>query len=113
METILTYIGYFFIAIGAIFLMLGSLGILRMPDIYNRLQAGTKASTLGSIGMLLGVAFLQPEWAVKIFIIMLFILMTNPISSHAIARGAYRSGTKPYSKEKVDAYSEELEKNKE
>ncbi len=113
MSTIITYIGYFFVTIGAIFLFLGSLGILRMPDIYNRLQAGTKASTLGSLGMLLGIGLLQPEWFVKVFIIMLLILLTNPISSHAIARGSYKSGVKPYTKEKVDAYSKEQQKQEE
>jgi len=110
MDTILTYLGYFFVTVGAIFLFLGSLGILRMPDIYNRLQAGTKASTLGSLGMLLGVGLLQPSWLIKVIIIILFILLTNPISSHAIARGAYKSGVKPFTKEKLDAYSEEIEK---
>jgi multicomponent Na+:H+ antiporter subunit G len=112
MGTIMTYIGYFFVAIGAAFLFLGSLGILRMPDIYNRLQAGTKASTLGSLGMLLGIGFLQPEWMVKVIIIMLFILLTNPISSHAIARGSYKAGVKPYVKLE-DKYSEEQQKNEE
>ena len=107
MDTILTYLGYFFVTIGAIFLFLGSLGILRMPDIYTRLQAGTKASTMGSIGMLLGIGFLQPEWMVKMIIIILFILLTNPISSHAIARGSYKSGVKPYTKA-VDEYAEEV-----
>ena len=113
MNTILTYAGYFFVAVGAAFLFLGSLGILRMPDIYDRLQAGTKASTLGSLGMLLGVGLLQPEWFVKVFIIILFILLTNPISSHAIARGSYKSGVKPYTKENVDAYSNEHQKPEE
>lgn len=110
METVIIYIGYFFVAVGAIFLFLGSLGILRMPDIYSRLQTGTKASTMGSIGMLLGIGLLQPSWLIKVIIIILFILLTNPISSHAIARGAYKSGVKPFSKQKLDAYSEELDK---
>ena len=112
MEQVLEYLGYFFVAVGALFLFLGSLGILRMPDIYNRLQAGTKASTLGSMGMLLGVGFLQPEWLVKVIIIILFILLTNPISSHAIARGSYKSGVKPYTKA-GDKYSEKQQKSEE
>ena len=110
MNEVLTYLGYFFVAVGAIFLFLGSLGILRMPDIYTRLQAGTKASTLGSIGMLLGIGFLQPAWMVKMIIIILFILLTNPISSHAIARGSYRSGVKPYTKA-VDEYAEQVKED--
>ena len=95
MEQILTYTGYFLMFIGALFLLLGSLGILRMPDIYSRLQAGTKASTLGSIGMLLGIGLIQPNWFVKILVIIVFVLLSNPISSHSIARGSYKSGIKP------------------
>ncbi len=106
MEQILEYIGYFFVTIGALFLLLGSIGILRMPDIYSRLQAGTKASTLGTIGMLLGVGFLQPEWFFKVGIIIIFVILSNPISSHAIARGSYRSGVVPKLNDE-DAYKAE------
>lgn len=108
MQEILTYLGYFFISVGAIFLLLGSLGILRMPDIYSRIQAGTKASTLGTLGMLLGVGFLQPEWFFKIIIIMIFVLLSNPISSHSIARGSCRSGIKPKLHEIVNAYKDAM-----
>ncbi len=109
METIFEYLGYIFTSVGALFLLLGSLGILRMPDIYSRLQAGTKASTLGTLGMLLGVGFLKPEWFAKVFIIMLFIILSNPISSHAIARGSCKSGIKPNLKEGVNAYKDAME----
>ncbi len=105
MNTILTYLGSFFIVLGAIFLFLGALGILRMPDIYSRLQAGTKASTMGAMSLIFGVALLQPDWFFKLFIIILFIALSNPISSHAIARGSHRAGIKP--KVKItDAYEE-------
>ncbi len=106
MEAILTYAGAFFVLLGSIFLFLGSLGILRMPDIYSRLQAGTKASTLGAMSLIFGVGLWQPDWFFKLFIIILFIALSNPISSHAIARGSYKSGIKP--KVKItDAYQQE------
>ena len=92
---ILTYIGYILISIGALFLFLGALGLFRMPDVYSRLQAGTKATTLGALGTILGVGFLQPDWFFKLLIIAVFIVISNPISSHALARAAYRSGLKP------------------
>ncbi|MBN2778935.1 MAG: monovalent cation/H(+) antiporter subunit G [Bacteroidales bacterium] len=104
METVLQYLGYFFISVGAAFLLLGSFGILRMPDIYSRLQAGTKASTMGSLGMLFGIGFLEPQWLPKIIVIMIFILLSNPISSHAIARGSCKSGIKPKLNETVNSY---------
>lgn len=77
---------------GALFLFLGALGIARMPDLYNRMQAGTKATTLGNILTLSGLAIIRPEWLPKILLIALFVLLTNPISSHALARAAHRAG---------------------
>lgn len=112
MGTVLVYFGYFFVTIGAIFLFLGALGIYRMPDLYTRLQAGTKASTLGAMSLILGVAFLEPDWWIKLIIMILFIAFSNPLSSHAIARGSYKHNLKPFSKEQVDAY-EEVEESKE
>jgi multicomponent Na+:H+ antiporter subunit G len=103
---ILTIIGYIFLSVGAIFLLLGGLGILRMPDYYTRVQAGTKASTLGAMSTIIGVAFLQPDWTVKLLVILMFIAFTNPLSSHVLARATYKMGQKPLSKENIDAYEE-------
>ena len=105
---ILTYIGYVLVTMGVIFLFLGALGIFRMPDIFTRLQAGTKATTLGALGTILGVGFLQPEWFWKTLIIAIFFAISNPISSHALARGSYKNGHKPFmnDKEGIDTYSE-------
>ena len=100
---ILTIIGYSFLILGAVFLFLGALGLYRMPDVYTRLQAGTKASTLGAIAFMLGVGFLQPDWMVKILIIIVFLTIANPLSSHAIARAAHKRGQKPYTKGEKDA----------
>jgi multicomponent Na+:H+ antiporter subunit G len=103
---ILTIIGYAFLILGAVFLFLGALGLYRMPDVYTRLQAGTKASTLGAISFMLGVGFLQPDWMVKIIIIIVFLTIANPLSSHAIARAAHRRNVKPYTKGEADALEE-------
>ena len=62
--------------------------MLRMPDAFTRIQAGTKASTLGNTLVLVGIAFYHPGWSLKLLIIVYFVLMTNPISSHALARAA-------------------------
>jgi multicomponent Na+:H+ antiporter subunit G len=101
---ILKYIGYGLLIIGGIFLFLGALGIYRMPDLYNRLQAGTKASTIGAMSVILGVGFIQPDWLIKTLIIVVFIAVANPLSSHAIGRAAYKAGLKPIMKTKMDAY---------
>ena len=100
---ILTIIGNAFLLLGAVFLFLGALGLYRMPDVYTRLQAGTKASTLGAIAFMLGVGFLQPDWMVKILIIIVFLTIANPLSSHAIARAAHKRNVKPFTKGEADA----------
>jgi multicomponent Na+:H+ antiporter subunit G len=75
--------------IGSVVLLIASVGLLRMPDIYNRLQVGTKASTLGTILVLSGLAFVIPGWAGKLVLLIVFIMVTNPVSSHVLARAAY------------------------
>ena len=74
---------------GAFFLFSAGLGMLRMPDVYTRMQAGTKASTLGNLLVLAGLAFFHLGWTLKLLIVIYFVLMTNPISSHALARAAH------------------------
>ncbi len=87
-------IGAVITLIGTIFLFLGALGVLRMPDVYNRMQAGTKATTLGSILTFLGIGLALPAWLPKLIILIVFVLFTNPISSHALARAAHFAGIK-------------------
>ncbi len=79
-------------SIGAAFLFVGSLGVFRMPDVYNRLQAGTKCTTLGAFLTIVGVGILEPQWFWKTLAIAVFILVTNPISNHAVGRASRKSG---------------------
>jgi len=102
-------VGLGFVLLGSIFLFLGALGIYRMPDLYNRLQAGTKASTLGAMSVVLGVGLMQPSWLIKLFVIILFIGISNPLSSHALARASYRRGIRPFFKKKIDDYEAEVQ----
>jgi len=89
---ILKIIGAFVTLAGSIFIFLGALGVLRMPDIYNKIQAGTKATTLGTMLTLIGIAVLNPAWSGKIALLVLFIVFTNPVSSHVLARAAHFAG---------------------
>lgn len=105
-------LGGILIVIGSIFLFLGALGIYRMPDVFNRLQAGTKASTLGAMATILGVGLLSPGWILKVLIITIFIAYSNPISSHALARAIYKTKGFIYFKDnEIDAYKEIEEKD--
>lgn len=81
-----------FLIVGAAFCFLGALGLLRMPDVYNRIQAGTKAVTLGTLCLLIGVGLERPDWWAKLLVIALFVLLTNPIGSSTLARAFIRTG---------------------
>ncbi|MEJ2422847.1 MAG: monovalent cation/H(+) antiporter subunit G [Candidatus Thiodiazotropha sp.] len=93
---------------GALFLFLGGLGLMRMPDVFNRIQAGTKTTTLGTLLTLAGVACFQPGWGAKLFLIGLFILSTNPLSSQVLARAAHRIGARKSDKTVVDRLAEDM-----
>ena len=82
--------GQILVLIGSIFLFLGSLGIIRMPDVFNRLQAGTKAATLGALSLIIGVGLMNTEFLWKAIVLALFVVLTNPISSSTIARAGYK-----------------------
>lgn len=102
-------IGSILILLGAVFLFSAGLGIFRMPDTYTRIQAGTKASTLGNMLVLSGLAFYHPSWTLKLVIVIYFVLMTNPISSHALARAAHAIRTPMAGTTMVDALRDETE----
>jgi multicomponent Na+:H+ antiporter subunit G len=84
------FIGSLLVLLGAVFHFSAGLGMLRMPDVYTRMQAGTKATTLGNALVLAGLAVHHPSWGLKLLIIVYFVMMTNPVSSHALARAAHR-----------------------
>jgi len=88
-------VGHILLVISGLFYALGGLGLVRMPDVYNRAQAGTKATTLGTFSALLAVCFYNPSWTPKLILIMIFIAITNPVGSSTILRAAYKSGHKP------------------
>jgi multicomponent Na+:H+ antiporter subunit G len=88
-----------FLLAGALFAFLAALGLVRMPDVYNRIQAGTKAATLGVIAMLIGVGFLYPHWWAKLVCIAGFVLFTSPVGSSTIARAIYLAGVRPWKNE--------------
>lgn len=88
----MTLLGEIITGVGVLFLLLGNFGILRLPDVYNRIQAGTKCTTLGAFLTIIGVGLIEPAWFWKCLLIALFVLVTNPISSHAIARASKKIG---------------------
>ncbi len=102
-------IGIFFIVVGLIFDFFGCLGLIRLPDVYNRLQASTKCVTLGTCSILLGLFLFKGFTAagIKAILCILFIILTAPVSAHALARGAHKSGVKLWDKSVCDKYAED------
>jgi len=113
----LNTITYVLIGIGLFFSLMAGIGLLRFPDFYTRLHAGTKCTTFGAI-FLIGAVVLQSVagwisggWgsadsvlALHSLIALAAILLTNPVGAHAIARAGHRSGVKP-----VQAIVDDLE----
>jgi len=100
--------------IGSLFLFLGALGIFRMPDVYNRMQAGTKATTLGTILFLFGISIGHLECGCfgKIVVLILFVIFTNPVSSNALARASHFVGIKLMDKTMKDDLEKDNIENK-
>jgi len=100
---------YWFIGVGLAFDLFGCIGLVRLPDVYNRAQAATKCVTLGTCMILVGVAgvgFSAGDWpmGLKAIICAAFILLTSPVGAHAICRGAYISGVPLWDGSVADAF---------
>ncbi|MFH1414232.1 MAG: monovalent cation/H(+) antiporter subunit G [Candidatus Omnitrophota bacterium] len=102
-------IGIIFITIGLVFNFFGCLGLLRLPDVYNRLQAATKSVTLGTCSILLGLFLFKGFTAggIKAILCIGFLILTAPVSAHALARGAHKSGVKLCKGSVCDKYAED------
>jgi multicomponent Na+:H+ antiporter subunit G len=88
-------VAYVFFILGGLFYLLGGLGVLRMPDTFNRIQAGTKATTLGTFSMLFGLVFINPVLIPKVLIIIIFIALSNPVGSTTLANAVLKANGVP------------------
>ncbi|MDI6765347.1 MAG: monovalent cation/H(+) antiporter subunit G [Bacteroidota bacterium] len=94
---ILDILGSVILVAGLIFVLIGSIGIIRFPDFYTRTHAAGKCDTLGLVLVLIGLGFHVEGMlnTIKLLLIAVFIAIANPTATHAIARAAYRLGLKP------------------
>jgi multicomponent Na+:H+ antiporter subunit G len=101
-------ISLIFITIGVIFNLLGCIGILRLPDTYNRLQAATKAVTLGCCSILLGVVFHfgLSDAGTKALIAIPILFLGSTVAAHALIRGTYLFGIRLGDKSVKDDYKD-------
>jgi multicomponent Na+:H+ antiporter subunit G len=105
--TVADFVVHALVLVGVALTLLASVGLVRMPDLYTRLQASSKASTLGAGCALLATAVQFPEASVEVraALVILFLFATTPIAAHMIARVGYLTGV-PRSR---DTRTDELE----
>jgi len=105
--------GMIFVVIGLAFNVLGCIGLIRLPDMYNRLQAATKCVTMGTSMVLIGVMIASgfthaAQLSTRCIICMVFILITAPTAAHALGHGAYSFGVRLWEKSVVNRYEEDF-----
>ena len=114
MEAVLHGLSWIAIVGGLFFMLVGSLGMLRMPDVYTRLHAAGITDTMGAGLLLLGMAFqtiidmMHGEtsyWLVLVRLVFVyaFLLLTSPIATHALARAGIAGGVEPWTNGEEDS----------
>ncbi len=93
-----------FLMLGSFFILLSAIGIIKMPDLYTRMSATTKASTLGIGLVLIGTSFFWGSVGIVVrsFAIIVFLLLTAPVAAHIIGRAAYFDKVPLWNKTHID-----------
>jgi multicomponent Na+:H+ antiporter subunit G len=97
MEMIADAASWVLIVLGSFFLVVGALGMLRMPDVYTRMHAASVIDTLGATLLILGFA-IQAGFtliALKLFFVLALLFFFGPVASHALAQAALQAGVEP------------------
>jgi len=100
------WFAFIFIILGLAFDFLGCLGLVRFPDIYNRLHSSIKCVTLGTCSILFGLFLFKGfgPAGIKALLAIVFLVLTAPVSAHVLARSAHKSGVKLWNKSTCDKY---------
>jgi len=108
-EELLQFLAGLLILVGAAFSLIAAIGIVRLPDLYTRMHAASKAGTMGSGLMFVAIAVIAFEGPVILRSLagLVFLLLTAPVSAHLLARAAYLAGYRPAKITIID----ELDKN--
>lgn len=90
-------LGSALLLVGAVLAVIGTIGVLRFPDFYTRLHAASVTDTAAATLAIVGMALLAPSLAVvvKLAVVWLFLFLTGPTSSHALANAAHTAGLQP------------------
>ncbi len=107
--TINQIIGLILISIGVLFDLSGCIGLVRLPDVYNRIQASTKCVVLGTTLILVGSLIWLGSLAalIKGLVCIVFILITSSTAAHALSKAAHQSRVKLWDKSVVDRLAED------
>jgi multicomponent Na+:H+ antiporter subunit G len=102
------------ILVGSIFALTASIGLIRLPDLYTRMHAASKAGTLGSCLMLIALAVYTDDLAMTTRALggVAFFLLTAPVSAHLLAKAAHASGLKLWSGSVADDYATRQRRDK-
>jgi len=105
MSALLDGASWVFVLTGLFFMIVGTIGILRMPDVLTRLHPAGMTDTMGAGFLLLGMALQTADWMVlvRLAVVYGFLLFTSPIASHALSRAALAGGHCPWTREGDDA----------
>ena len=98
MAALFDTLSWVLLTLGGISVLIGGIGALRMPDLYTRMHAASVTDSLGAILVIAGI-MLQAGWSlatIKLLAILLFLLLTSPTSSNALASAALLAGTRPF-----------------
>ncbi|MEM8987566.1 MAG: monovalent cation/H(+) antiporter subunit G [Pseudomonadota bacterium] len=97
LELFLDILGWTLCLVGGFFVVVGAIGIVRFPDFYTRLHAAGVTDTFGAELIIFGMMTQSDDWltVVKLFIIALFLFITSPTSTHAVAYSAWTAGLRP------------------
>ncbi len=104
-------LGLALIVLGLVFDVVGCIGLVRLPDFYTRMQAATKCVALGTLLIIVGAVLTVGTFSAvaKGGLCLTFLLLTSPTGSHALARAAYRSGTRLWERSSLDQLADDRE----
>ena len=114
-DLLLNILTVFFLAFGIFFMMVGAVGLVRLPDVYHRMHAATKGVTLGISGMMIAAAFaasnagIVPPYQIiaTVTVVIMFQFVANPVGAHMLAKAAHLDGAPTWKGTKGDELRED------
>lgn len=104
MTLFLFILGFLIILFGLVIMLIGSVGIIRLPDFFARTHAASMVDTVGIGVVVVGVAIIQgfDFNSLKVLLAGVFLMLTNPVAAHALSRAAFQAGERPWTRSQAD-----------